>query len=235
MVDERHDDRARAAQVQVRPDEELDRAGRAEAVDEVLRQRAIDLGRAPGAAQRRAVAARVHDVGVEAVLVRVVAEPAVARAERPALRTAEVGDEDRRHARVRLAELAGHRVEQHDERIGAPAPPVAVGRHGRRIGSQVTKSVPACGQLHPVLEAPVPRAARRRPSAARRAAAPRAPPRRGRAARSALPRAPRPAPSRRAAPRLPSARGRPSWPKGYASHMRPVSRARRAPRPTPGG
>ena len=78
VVDERHDDRARPAQVQVGPDEELDRAGRAEAVDEVLSQRAVDLGGAPGAAQR-AVAARVHDVGVEAVLVRGVAEPAVAR------------------------------------------------------------------------------------------------------------------------------------------------------------
>ena len=83
VMDERYDDRARAAQVQVRPDEELDRAGRAKAIDEVLRQRAIDLRRAQRR-ERRAVAARVHDVGVEAVLVRVVAEPAVARAERPA-------------------------------------------------------------------------------------------------------------------------------------------------------
>ena len=72
---------ARAAQVQVGPDEELDRAGGAEAVDEVLGQRAIDLGRAPRR-ERRAVAARVHDVGVEAVLVRAVAEPAVAGPER---------------------------------------------------------------------------------------------------------------------------------------------------------
>ena len=43
VMDERHDDRARPAQVQVRADEELDGAGRAEAVDQVLGQSPIDL------------------------------------------------------------------------------------------------------------------------------------------------------------------------------------------------
>jgi hypothetical protein len=43
VVGERHDDRSRAMQVQVRPDEQPDRAGGAEAIDEVLGERAIDL------------------------------------------------------------------------------------------------------------------------------------------------------------------------------------------------
>src|SRR3954453_8750997 len=108
-MDERHDDPAGAVQVQVRPDEELDGTGRAEAVDKVLRQRAIDLRWAPGRG-RRAGAPRGHDGGVEPVLVRVMAHPAVARPERTALGTAEIGDQDRRDVRVRFTELAGHGV-----------------------------------------------------------------------------------------------------------------------------
>ena len=154
VVDQRDDDRPRPAKVQVRPDEQPHGAGPAEAVHQVLGQGAVDLRRAPGR-QRRAVAARVHDVGVEAVLVRAVAEPAVAGTERPALRTAEIGDQDGRHVGVRFAELARHRVEQDDERIGAPAPRVAVGRHAQdRIpGDEVG---PRLGQLDAVLEATVP-------------------------------------------------------------------------------
>ena len=74
MVRERLDDALRPGQAGVRPDEDADGAGPDEAVDEVLRQRAIDLPRA----YRRgltAVAARVVDVDIEPVLVRDVPPP----------------------------------------------------------------------------------------------------------------------------------------------------------------
>ena len=43
VVDQRHDDVPRALEVQVRADEDLDRAGRDEPVDEVLGELAVDL------------------------------------------------------------------------------------------------------------------------------------------------------------------------------------------------
>ena len=53
VVGERSDDPGRAAQVQVRAHEDLLRAGFDEAVDELLREFAIDLGDASGARSRR--------------------------------------------------------------------------------------------------------------------------------------------------------------------------------------
>ena len=69
MVGRKHlDDRGRPAQAGVRPDEDLRRAGRDEAVDQVLRERPVDLTRNC----RRAlapIAPWVVDVDVEPVLV----------------------------------------------------------------------------------------------------------------------------------------------------------------------
>ena len=93
----------------------------------VLREPAVDLGdsaRAPA----RAVAARVVDVGVEAVLVRDVAERAVAAAEVAAVRAAEVADQHRRRLRVRGGVLARDAQQHADEVVGAVAPPPAVRR-----------------------------------------------------------------------------------------------------------
>ena len=183
VMDERHDDPARPVQVQVRPDEELDGAGRPEAIDEILRQRAIDLRRAHRR-ERRAVAARVHDVGVEAVLVRVVAEPAITRTERPALRTAEIGDQDRWRVGVRRAELAQSPVEQ--ARCSASVPQR---RHARGWGDDAEDRVPGdevrprhAGSWTPRSRRPCQGTPTVDRAAGRRAAVPRAPPGGGRAA-----------------------------------------------------
>src|SRR4051812_6376191 len=89
VVDERHDDVPRALQVQVRADEDLHRPGGDEAVDEVLRERAIGL-RGLDRAPLGAVLARVEDVRVEPVLVRRVAEPAEVSPEYASVRAREV-------------------------------------------------------------------------------------------------------------------------------------------------
>ena len=85
MVDQRHDDVLRALEVQVRADEDLHGAGRDEAVDEVLRELAVDL-LGLHRARLGPVLARVEDVGVEAVLVGGVAEAAEVAAEPAAVR-----------------------------------------------------------------------------------------------------------------------------------------------------
>ena len=85
VVDERDHDAAGAVQGQVRSDEHVLRAGRDEAVDQVLGRRDIHVGRELGRALAE-VHARIEDVSVEAVLMRRMAEAAVARAERPTVR-----------------------------------------------------------------------------------------------------------------------------------------------------
>ncbi len=69
MVGRQHlDDRRRAAQAGVRPDEDLRRAGGDEAVDQVLRERPVDLTRKPRR-ELAPIAPWVVDVDVEPVLV----------------------------------------------------------------------------------------------------------------------------------------------------------------------
>ena len=126
MVGDRLHDVRRAAEADVLADERELRARGDEAVDEVLRERAVDVlhGRRR---QQRAVGARVEHVDVEAVLVRGVAEAAVVRAERPAPRAAEVADEHRRRAGVREPVVAQHGEQVGEQAVGAPAPVGAVG------------------------------------------------------------------------------------------------------------
>src|SRR6185436_6611652 len=75
VVDQRYDDVLGTLEVQVRADEDLDRAGGDEAVDEVLGELAVDVLGLHGA-RLRPVLARIEDVGVEPVLMAGVAEPA---------------------------------------------------------------------------------------------------------------------------------------------------------------
>ena len=93
----------------MRADEDLLRARGDEAVDELLGRRAVDQRGLVGAALEPVERAG-RDVGVEPVLVRGVAEPAVARAERAAVRPREVPDPDARRAGVRGAVLVRSRV-----------------------------------------------------------------------------------------------------------------------------
>ena len=111
----------------VRPDEDLDRAGADEAVDEILRQAG---GRsAPGESRRplAAVEARVVEVGVEPVLVRDVPGQAVADAEvaargrlRSPMPIRGAPDGPRRSRRGRSTDA--------DEPVGAVPPPGPVRR-----------------------------------------------------------------------------------------------------------
>src|SRR4051794_36834910 len=73
VVHERYDSFARPRQAQVRADVDHARARGEEAVEQVLRERLVDLRRLVRA-PLEPVQARVVDVGVEPVLVRAVAE-----------------------------------------------------------------------------------------------------------------------------------------------------------------
>jgi hypothetical protein len=120
-----HDAR-RAGEREARAHEDPLRAGGDEAVDEVLRELDVDLGRPP----RRplgAVAARVVDVDVEPILVRDVADATEARPEVAAARPAEVADADPRRARVRGREVAQDAEHRPHEPVAPPPPPGAVG------------------------------------------------------------------------------------------------------------
>jgi hypothetical protein len=120
VVRDRLHDLWRPAEADVLPDERELRARRDEAVDEVLRERAVDL---PDGLRRQqgAVDPRIEDVDVEAVLMRDVPEAAEVRAERPAVGQAEVADEDPRRARVGEAVVAQHRQQEGEQAVGAPA------------------------------------------------------------------------------------------------------------------
>ena len=76
------DDGRWPAQARVRADEDIRGAGGDEPVEQVLRERAVDLARARGW-PLAPVLARVVDVGVEAVLVRCVARRPELGAELP--------------------------------------------------------------------------------------------------------------------------------------------------------
>ena len=119
-------DSPRAAQAGVRSDEDSNRTCTDEAVDEVLRERPVDLRRRV----RRPltpVAARVVDVDVEPVLVRDVAGPAVAHAEVAAVGTTEIADSYARRAWVRGGIRVGDANDEPDEADGSVPPPRAIG------------------------------------------------------------------------------------------------------------
>ncbi|HTN25164.1 MAG TPA: hypothetical protein VL120_14325 [Solirubrobacteraceae bacterium] len=80
VVGDRLHDRRRPAEPDVQPDERELRAVGDEAADEILREDVVDVLR-PRRRAQRVVGARVVDVGVEAVLVRRVPEPAEVAAE----------------------------------------------------------------------------------------------------------------------------------------------------------
>jgi hypothetical protein len=117
------DDGRRAPQAQPRPDEDLDGAGRDEPLEQVLGQVVVDLP-AGGWGALAPVAARVIDVGIEAVLVRRVAGRAEAPAELAAVLSGEIADHDACGAGVRLRVLVQH-AGQHPDEAGIPIPPPA--------------------------------------------------------------------------------------------------------------
>src|SRR4051794_32918247 len=105
----------------MRPDEDANGAFACEAVHEVLRERAVDLGcrvRRPLAA----VAPWVVDVDVEPVLMR-----DVARAEITASREAEISDAEARGAGVRSRIAVDDAEDRRDEPVGPVPAPRAVG------------------------------------------------------------------------------------------------------------
>ena len=128
MVDERHDDPARALQAQARADVDRPGARGHEAVDQVLRER---RGR-PGRACRRAARARRRAGSRRRRRARSGATRG--RARRSARRTRRRGGARGRRSRraARAGGRAGTRAstssERADEPVGAPAPPAAVGR-----------------------------------------------------------------------------------------------------------
>ncbi len=98
----------RPGERQVRADVDRHRAGVHEHVQQRLGEAHVDLADGQRGALA-AVAARVVDVGVEAVLVRRVADPAAdLRAEVAAVAQAQVADADPRGVRVAPRELAQH-------------------------------------------------------------------------------------------------------------------------------
>ena len=126
VVHERHDPLARPVQARRRADVDDFRARREEAVDELLRRAAVDQRRRERA-PLGAVDPRVVDVGVEPVLVRRVAEPAVAAPngppcgrERSPIPTRGANGCAKRYSAITREHGA-------DEPVGAPAPPAAVG------------------------------------------------------------------------------------------------------------
>ena len=101
------DDPGRAGEPGPRADEDHLGPRLQEAVDEVLRERPVDLARR-GGFPLAAVPARVVDVDVEPVLVREVAEPPEAGAELATLPPAEIAHADTRDPRMGRAELGQH-------------------------------------------------------------------------------------------------------------------------------
>src|SRR5688500_17746708 len=108
------DDPGRAGEPSPRADENHLGPGLQEAVDEVLRERPVDLAWRAGF-PLAAVPARVIDVDVEPVLVREVAEPPEAGAELATLAPAEIAHADTCDPRMGSAELgqyAEHRAHE---------------------------------------------------------------------------------------------------------------------------
>ena len=143
------------------------RPGRDEAVHELLREPAVDLG---GVARRALapVRARVVDVHVEPVLVAGVADVAELRAEVTAVRAAEVAD---RHARRVADAPRGTRAPRAARtRTSRSVPKRRQARLGERrsTGSQVKKCGALGGQPHAPLEPTGRRAADRDGAAATR-------------------------------------------------------------------
>jgi hypothetical protein len=114
-------------QREIGADEDLGRAPRDEAVDELLGGHDVDLVGPPRGALEP-VEARVVDVDVEPVLVRQVAEPAVAGAEVAAVGPREVADQHARGVGVRVVVRVQHELGGVDELARAPAAPTAVRR-----------------------------------------------------------------------------------------------------------
>jgi hypothetical protein len=127
VVRERLNDSGRSREAGVRADEDANRAGRDEPVDEVLGERAVDL-RGPSGRALPAVEPRVVDVDVEAVLVRDVAWEAVARAEVAAAGATHVADAYARCVRMRGRIFVEHLEERPHEPVVPPASPAAVRR-----------------------------------------------------------------------------------------------------------
>ena len=89
-------------------DEDVAGSGTHEAIDQVLRECAVDLCRC-SRSELEPVQTRVEDVDVEPVLVRGVTEPAEAGTEVAAVRPAEIADPDARRLGMRGSELGRHR------------------------------------------------------------------------------------------------------------------------------
>jgi hypothetical protein len=106
----------------MRSDEDADGTGADEARDQILRKPMIDLRRRIGR-PLPPVAARVVDVGVEAVLVRKMTRPAVPDTELTTAPTTQISDSDAWRSRVRRrVALDDLEDESHEPCSPVPAP-----------------------------------------------------------------------------------------------------------------
>lgn len=155
VVRERLHDAGRSVQVQGGPDEDpLHAADAKEGIEELLGGVAVDL-RGHARRPQPSVATRVVDVGVEAVLVRYVADAAKPRPEVATVAARQVADEHRR-SRAMPARVCGqHRAERPQQPSRAPTAPPAV-RASLPDGVPRQIARPARRQLPPPHEAPGP-------------------------------------------------------------------------------
>jgi hypothetical protein len=117
VVPEHLDGAGRPREASARPDEHEDGAGSHEAVDKILAESPVDLGRDPGRSLA-AILPRVVHVDVEAVLVG-----RVPRAEGPAAPAAEIADPEGRRHGMGGCEVRHDTQDLADEEVRPPPPP----------------------------------------------------------------------------------------------------------------